>query len=152
LTQERSATQVCLRTTDRSGNSEHRNVRFHKEIVRVLAARTCARHRLGLDDLIAGRRIVFEEGAVLELVFSLWVATITGPVDGYLAHVIPQPLRAALSAVVGATTATFLILLILGIGGERPIPSEILMKIASFGAVCMGLCSLLSGPSRDELN
>ena len=35
-----------------------------------------------------------------------------------------------LSAAVGATTATFLVLLILRIGETRPIPYEILMKIA----------------------
>jgi hypothetical protein len=102
-----------------------------------------------LMDLMAGRGIVFEEGAFLTFMFSLGVSIVTGPVDGYLAHVIPQPLRAPLSAVVGATTATFLVLWVMG---GRPIPPETLMKIAVFGAMCMGLCSLLSGPSRDELN
>ena len=82
-----------------------------------------------LMDLIAGRGIVFEEGAFLACMFSLGVATVTGPVDGYLAHVVPQPLRAPLSAVVGAATAAFLILWIMG---GRPIPSQTLMKITFF--------------------
>jgi hypothetical protein len=100
-----------------------------------------------LMDLIAGRHVAFEEGAFLACMFSLAVSAVTGPVDGYLAHVIPQPLRAPLSAVVGAATAAFLLLWIMG---GRPIPSETLTKIALFGAVCMGACSLLSGPSRES--
>lgn len=98
-----------------------------------------------LVDMIAGRRIAFEEGAFLACMFSLAVSTVTGPVDGYLAHVIPQPLRAPLSAAVGAATAAFLMLWIMG---GRPIPSETLTKVALFGAACMGVCSLLSGSSR----
>lgn len=99
-----------------------------------------------LIDLIAGRRLVFEEGTILAFMFSLVVSITTGPVDGYLAHVIPQPLRAPLSAVVGAATTAFLLVWI----ARWPIQPQTSMPIVLAGAVCMGLCSLLSGPSRDE--
>ncbi|HZE56104.1 MAG TPA: hypothetical protein VE111_22855 [Bradyrhizobium sp.] len=100
-----------------------------------------------LIDLLAGKRLEFDEGTILAFMFSLGVSIVTGPVDGYLAHFIPQLLRAPLSAVVGAATAAFLLL---GIT-RQAIPHQALMNIALSGAVCMGLCSLLSGPSRDEL-
>ena len=60
-----------------------------------------------LIDIIAGKRLVFEEGAILAFMFSLGVSIVTGPVDGYLAHTIPQQLRAPLSAVVGAELRLF---------------------------------------------
>jgi hypothetical protein len=95
-------------------------------------------------DLIAGRTLEVDEGRVLAFLFSLGVATATGPVDGYLAHVLSQPLRASLSGVVGATTAAFLGYILT----HQPQP---LTNLAIAAAVCMGVCSLLSGPSRDIL-
>jgi hypothetical protein len=100
-----------------------------------------------LIDLAAGRRVVFEEGAILAFFFAFVVSIVTGPIDGYLARFLRQPLRAPLSAAVGGTTAAFLVVGLLG----WSVPSQGLTPIALSGAVCMGLCSLLSGPARDDL-
>lgn len=99
-----------------------------------------------LIDLVAGRGIRFEEGMILAFMFSLVVSIVTGPVDGYLAHFFPLPLRATLSAIVGSATVVLLLFSIT----RQSIPLQALMPIVLSGAVCMGLCSLLSGPSRDE--
>jgi hypothetical protein len=95
-------------------------------------------------DLIAGNTLEVDEGRVLAFLFSLGVSISTGPVDGYLAHVLSQPLRASLSAMVGATAAAFLVFVLTK-------QLQPLINVALAAAVCMGLCSLLSGPSRDML-
>jgi hypothetical protein len=99
-----------------------------------------------LIDLVAGRGIRFEEGMILAFMFSLVVSIVTGPVDGYLAHFTSLPLRAPLSAIVGAASVALLLLSIT----RQSIPPQTLTSVVLSGAVCMGLCSLLSGPSRDE--
>jgi hypothetical protein len=60
-----------------------------------------------LLELGAGR--VPEEGIASAFIFSLVVSIVAGPVDGYLAHFIPFPLRAPLSAIVGAATVALLL-------------------------------------------
>jgi hypothetical protein len=99
-----------------------------------------------LIDLVARRGIEFEEGMVWAFMFSLVVSIVTGPVDGYLAHFIPLPVRAPLSAIVGAATVALLLLSIT----IQSIPPQALTPVVLSGAVCVGLCSILSGPSRDE--
>ena len=99
-----------------------------------------------LIDLAAGRGIGFEEGMIWAFMFSLVVSIVTGPVDGYLAHFIPLQFRAPLSAIVGAATVALLLLSIT----RQSIPPQTLTPVVLSGAVCMGMCSLLSGPSRDE--
>jgi len=80
------------------------------------------------------------------LLFTLIVSVITGPVDGYLARVLPLTLRAALTAIVGAVISVSL-----SIAFDRmmfshwAMPSQCeLMVFAIGGALCMGVCSLLS--------
>lgn len=91
-------------------------------------------------DLIAGRPFEIGEGTVLAFMFALGVSIVTGPIDGYFAHFFSQPLRASLSAVVGAASAA---LLVIGLT-KQAIPPQSLLNVAVSGAVCMGLCSLLS--------
>jgi hypothetical protein len=111
----------------------------------VLAARSLNGRRVGGHlRPIAGNTLEVDEGRVLAFLFSLGVAIATGPVDGYLAHVLSQPLRASLSAMVGAAAAAFLV-----VGLTKQL--QPLINVALAAAVCMGLCSLLSGPSRDML-
>ncbi|WP_298258843.1 hypothetical protein [Bradyrhizobium sp.] len=91
-------------------------------------------------DLIAGRPFEIGDGTVLAFMFSLGVSIVIGPLDGYFAHFFSQPLRASLSAVVGAATAAFLVI---GLTKQAIAPQS-LLNVAVSGAVCMGLCSLLS--------
>ena len=60
-----------------------------------------------LADVAAGRAINgdFGEGAVMAYFFSLVVSAATGPIDGYLARIVPIYLRVPLTAIVGATIA-----------------------------------------------
>lgn len=93
-----------------------------------------------LIELAAGR--IPEEGVVWAFMFSLVVSIVTGPIDGYLAQFIPLQLRAPLSATVGAVTVAFLLFSITR--GQFMSGSLVLS-----GAMCMGVCSLLSGPFRE---
>lgn len=98
-----------------------------------------------LIDLTAGR--VPEEDIFWAFMFSLVVSIVIGPIDGYLAHFFPLQLRAPLSATAGAVTVAFLLFSITkGQFMSAPVWTPIVLS----GAVCMGLCSLLSGPFRDE--
>lgn len=99
-----------------------------------------------LIELAAGE--IPEEGIIWAFMFALIVSVVTGPVDGYLAHFIPFQLRAPLSAIVGAATSAFLLFSITSLTGQ-PMTARVRTIVLS-GAVCMGVCSLLSGPSRDE--
>ena len=95
---------------------------------------------------IAGRGFngEFGEGAVIAFVFSVVVSAITGPVDGYFAHVLPIPLRVPLTAIVGATIAVGLFLYLVG----KMMPLQFPTHIAIIGALSMGMCSVLSHDYR----
>lgn len=101
---------------------------------------------VALLDVAAGRGFPHEfgEGGVMSLIFSLIVSVVTMPVDGSLAYVLPIPLRAPLTAIVGATIAVGLDLALIG----KMLPQQILMQIAVAGALSMGTCSLLSNDYR----
>lgn len=64
------------------------------------------------------------------------VAAITAPVDGYLARALPIPLRMPIAAIVGGTVGAGEALLLS--------PHWFLQPFAIGGAICMGMCSLLS--------
>jgi hypothetical protein len=78
--------------------------------------------------------------AILLFTFSTFVAAIAGLIDGYLARAFPAYLRASLTAIAGATIAVGPVLILDGASS----PQWILMPFAIGGAVCMGICSLLS--------
>jgi hypothetical protein len=84
--------------------------------------------------------------AMLLFLFTQSVSAIAGPIDGYLARTLPLELRAPLTAITGATVAVGLVLalnwMIFPHGGM--LPQEILKPFAIGGALCMGVCSLLS--------
>jgi hypothetical protein len=100
-----------------------------------------------LVDVAAGRAVNGDfEGAVMAYFFGLAVSAATGPIDGYLARIVPIYLRAPLTAIVGATIAVGLILAM----GRMMLPPQILMQFAITGAVCMGVCSVFSNAYRNE--
>jgi hypothetical protein len=68
------------------------------------------------------------------------VAAFAGLADGVLAPTLPIPLRAPLTAIVGATLACVPAFALL----HCFLPSSELMFLPLGGAVCAGLCSLLS--------
>ena len=78
--------------------------------------------------------------------FTLPVSAITGPIDSYLARALPLALRAPLTAIAGAAAAVGLLLALnrMMFPHGTTLPLEILMPFAIGGAVCMGVCSLLS--------
>jgi hypothetical protein len=78
--------------------------------------------------------------SMLLFLFTLIVAMITWAIDGSVAHTLPLPLRAPLTAIVGGVVA---IGLFLGLVGWI-FPLSISTPFAIGGAVCMGACSLLS--------
>ena len=78
--------------------------------------------------------------SILLFSFTWLVAMITWAIDGFLAHALPLPLRAPLTAIVGATVAVGLFL---GLGGCF-LPLWISTPFAIGGALCMGACSVLS--------
>jgi hypothetical protein len=71
--------------------------------------------------------------------FTLPVSAITGCIDGVLSDV-PVPLRAALSAAVGALVAFSLAFVLF----NWLFPPATWLYFAFGGAACMGLCSLLA--------
>jgi hypothetical protein len=84
--------------------------------------------------------------AMLLFLFTLVVSAITGPIDGYLAHALPLPLRAPLAAITGATIAVGLVLALFTMmlpHWTMP-PQWLLTPFAIGGAFCMGVCSVLS--------
>jgi hypothetical protein len=83
---------------------------------------------------------------MLLFLFTLPVAALSASFDGYLARALPLPLRAPLTAIVGATVAGGLLLALnrMMFPHGTTLPLEILTPFAIGGAVCMGACSLLS--------
>lgn len=71
--------------------------------------------------------------------FGLLVSAVTGLVDGMLSRTLAILLRAPLTALVGATVAIGVPAALFG----RP-PQEMSMALGIGGALCMGVCSLLS--------
>jgi hypothetical protein len=84
--------------------------------------------------------------AVALFSFTFVVSAITWPIDGYLAGALPIPLRAPLTAIVGAGTAVGLALALASMMVSRwtMLPQSILLPFAIGGALGMGACSLLS--------
>jgi hypothetical protein len=72
---------------------------------------------------------------MLLFLFTLIVAMITWAIDGAVAHSLPLPLRAPLTAITGGAIA-----------GVLPLAffSPLFPPFAIGGALCMGACSLLS--------
>jgi hypothetical protein len=64
------------------------------------------------------------------------VAALAGAADGYMARTVPIPVRAPLTAFVGAAV-TFALM-------RYFVPPSELMIVPLGGAICMGVCSLLS--------
>ena len=79
-------------------------------------------------------------------VFTFFVAAITRPIDGYLARALPIYLRAPLTAVAGATIAIGIPLILVSIllSHLLMLPQWTMVTLAIGGALCMGVCSLLS--------
>ena len=85
--------------------------------------------------------------ATASFLLTLPVSAIAGLADGYLAPAMPAPLRALLTAAIGAVLASGLFLTLFTIMFSRPVPPEVMN-----GAFCaglflllpMGVCSLLS--------
>jgi hypothetical protein len=98
----------------------------------------------------------YVEGSAMLFFFSLIICTVTGPVDGVLAYVLPICLRAPLTAIVGAAVAVGLRLYMSTQVGNKVPPSlypEIPMEFiwaAVIGALTTGACSLLSHNYRNE--
>lgn len=84
--------------------------------------------------------------AMILFVFSFLVSAIIGPIDGYLARVLQTPLRAPLIAIAGAAIAVGVLYVLAGMISPRWVllPLWILPPFAIGGAICMGVCSLLS--------
>jgi hypothetical protein len=84
--------------------------------------------------------------AVILFAFTLLVSAISLPIDQYLAHALPLALRAPLIAIAGAMIAAgpvfALVRIVLPQWAKQP--QWVLMPFAIGGAVCMGLCSVLS--------
>jgi hypothetical protein len=95
-------------------------------------------------DIAAGRCLRYEEGVVMSLLFGGVVSAVARTMDEYFALVFPIPVRAPLTAIVGASVSVGLLLAIAG----KMLPSETLMPFAILGAICMGVCSLLSEDVR----
>jgi hypothetical protein len=77
---------------------------------------------------------------MLLFLFTLPVSALSASFDGYLARALPLPLRAPLTAIVGATIAGGLACALF----SCLFPPSMLTWFGIGGAVCMGACSLLS--------
>jgi hypothetical protein len=75
--------------------------------------------------------------------FGLLVCGIAGVIDGILSRTLPIALRAPLIALVGAMIAIGLPAALLG-----PPPAELSIALGIGGALCTGVCSLLSHDYR----
>jgi hypothetical protein len=73
-------------------------------------------------------------------VFALPMSVISWIADEFLARDLPIPLRASLTAIVGATAVTAEISAVF----SSLFPSSIVMALATGGAIVMAGCSLLS--------
>jgi hypothetical protein len=78
--------------------------------------------------------------SLLLFLFTLIVAMITWAIDGSVAHTLPLPLRAPLTAIVGGIVAFGVFLGL--VGWMFPLWTSTPFGIG--GALCMGACSLLS--------
>jgi hypothetical protein len=77
---------------------------------------------------------------MLLFLFTLPVAALSASFDGYLARALPLPLRAPSTAIVGATIAGGLACALF----SCLFPPSMLVWFAVGGAVCTGICSMLS--------
>jgi hypothetical protein len=86
-------------------------------------------------------------GYPIVFIFSLVVCVITAPVDDFLSRFESIYVRAPLTAIIGATVAGSLVLLLCL--GEMPLlPPEMLFLIAAVASLNTGACSLLAYASR----
>lgn len=86
----------------------------------------------------------YEEGVVMALLYGGVVSAVARTMDELLALVFPMPIRAPMTAIVGAAVAVGLLLAII----RKMPPPETLMPLAILGAICMGVCSLLADDIR----
>lgn len=91
-------------------------------------------------------------GIVIVFFFGLVVFPIAGAVDGVLAYVVLISLRAPLTAIVGAAVAVGLSLFLWVQFGNKMVPPSLYSQIpiAVIGALCTGVCSLLSHNRRSQ--
>jgi len=84
--------------------------------------------------------------AMILFVFTFLVSVIIAPIDGYLARVLQTPLRTPLIAIAGAAIAVGVLHVLAGMISPHWVllPLWILPPFAIGGAICMGMCSLLS--------
>jgi hypothetical protein len=95
-------------------------------------------------DIVAGRCPRYDEGFVMALLFGGVVSAVARTMDELFALAFPIPVRAPLTAIVGAAVAVGLLLAII----RKMLPVETLMPFAILGAICMGVCSVLSDDFR----
>ena len=104
-------------------------------------------------EIAAGKCPRYEEGIVMALFFGGVVSAVARTMDEYFSLVFPLPIRAPLTAFLGAAVAVGLMLAIMRKAtpaGTLMQPSEVLMPLAILGAICMGgVCSLLSDDFRN---
>ena len=82
-------------------------------------------------------------GYPVVFIFSMVVCVITAPVDAFLSRFESIYVRAPLTAIIGATVAGSLVLLLCL--GEMPLlPPEMLLLIAAVAGLNTGACSLLA--------
>lgn len=102
-------------------------------------------------EIAAGKSLRYDEGIVIALFFGVVVSAVARTMDEYFALVFPIPIRAPLTAIVGAAVAVGLFLAIVKKATlpGTPLPaSDVLRPLAILGAICMGVCSLLSDDFR----
>lgn len=101
--------------------------------------------------MISGYR-VDTYGIPIAFFFSLIICAITGPVDGVLAYIAPISLRAPLTTIVGAAVAVGLSLFLWAQLGNKTVAPSLYSQIpiAVIGALCTGVCSLLSHNRRNQ--
>jgi hypothetical protein len=96
-------------------------------------------------DGLGGLRGFVDIVATVLFIFTFFVASVTGLVDGCLARALPIHLRAFLTASVGAVIAWSLAYaFFIGIVSPSASISWLLMPFGIGGAAVMGTCSLLS--------
>jgi hypothetical protein len=93
---------------------------------------------IGLTAIDANHRELAQLAALILLLVTLPISAFVGCVDGCLAGTLPVASRATLSALLGAAIA-FGLIWALG-----PPTSPMPWAFATGGALCMGVCSLLS--------
>ena len=78
--------------------------------------------------------------ATILFIFVFFVAAIAALFDQFLARALPAFVRASLTAIVGAAIPVSVILAVSGC----MLPEPLVMPFAIGGALCTGVCSLLS--------